>query len=231
MRCCRRCVPAVFGLDVRSLACFRMAVAFTSIHVTMLRFADVDAFLSDRGVMPRSVKLISDPGSAWALNLHFVSGHATVLSLLILAHAALLVCMFVGYKTRAVSIVLFVLELSLQNRNHLVLQGGDNVIRVAHCFACFLPIGEVWSIDAWLRTRSATRRNKRLRRSAAATVGSERFASNERNSPICSKAGDRTSHAVMETAPPASVSPNSGQSRYFLLPCICRGITKLNSIF
>jgi hypothetical protein len=222
MPCCARWAAATFGLDVRSLAAYRMAVASTVFYVTLLRIVDVDAFLSDRGMMPRLVKMQSDPGSLWAINLHLLSGHGTVLSLVFLLHAAILVCMFVGYRTRAATVVLFVLEVSVQNRNHLVLQGGDNVVRVAHCFAMFLPIGEVWSVDAWLRKRHREKR----RRTAARRRNWSRHTSATTTGAAASPVAEASLSKAMTTSPtvylPSRPSPPHPRASVFSrLFCLC----------
>ena len=161
---CKKIFLNMFGLDVRSLAVFRMMVSFTLTYSLLVRVADIDAMFSDKGFYPRAFKLQHDPGSAWAINIHLLSGSATVLTLLFMFHLASLICMFIGYKTLLASIICFIMEVSLQNRNFIVLQGGDCVCRLAHLYAMFLPIGEVWSVDAWLHARgnqkiAATRRS------------------------------------------------------------------------
>ena len=210
-RVCARCLPATFGLDVRSLAVYRMAIASTVLYNILLRIIDVDAFLSDVGVMPRDIKMQSDPGSRWAINLHMFSGHGPVLTVMLLAHAAILVCLFVGYRTRVVTVLAFVFEVSLQNRNHLVLQGGDNVVRFAHCFAMFLPISEVWSIDAWLRKRRRDRHN--LARSGGLFSSQSLVASIATS---MSSAGEPKEKTAEPTVPP-SRGPLSRLFSLFLL--------------
>ena len=170
-----RLAAAVCGMDVRSLAVFRMATASTLLCSLLLRLPDMEAHYSDDGIMPRDFKLEHDPGFPWSMSIHYMSGSWKVMAALFLMHIDALVFMFVGYRTRTAAIVCWLLEISLQNRNHLVLNGGDQVCRLAHLYAMFLPIGEVWSVDAWLRvkqrqTRAANRRSRKGREARSETL-------------------------------------------------------------
>ncbi len=57
--------------------------------------------------------------------------------------------MLLGYKTRLSTFLCFFLLLSVQNRNPLVLQGGDDLLRLLLFWAIFLPLGKIWSIDGY----------------------------------------------------------------------------------
>src|SRR5215210_4692651 len=68
--------------------------------------------------------------------------------------------MLVGYRTRPMTILVWVLVLSIQNRNPLVLSGGDSLLRLLLFWAMFLPLGAYWSVDRALKdatTRLSTR--------------------------------------------------------------------------
>src|SRR5687768_9051968 len=44
---------ALFSIDLRSLAAFRVMLAVTMLHSLVFLLPDVDAFLTDHGVLPR----------------------------------------------------------------------------------------------------------------------------------------------------------------------------------
>ncbi|MFD9126708.1 HTTM domain-containing protein [Kitasatospora sp. NPDC059571] len=67
--------------------------------------------------------------------------------------AALL--MVLGWRTRAVSVLFAVTVLSLQNRNVLVGDGGDNVVHLMALYLVFTRCARVWSLDARRRARRA----------------------------------------------------------------------------
>lgn len=57
------------------------------------------------------------------------------------------VAVAVGFRTRTFLILAWVLVVSLHNRNYMVLQGGDEVLRMLMLWGIFLPLGRVWSFD------------------------------------------------------------------------------------
>ncbi|MEU3606865.1 HTTM domain-containing protein [Streptomyces sp. NPDC035033] len=58
------------------------------------------------------------------------------------------VAVLLGWRTRTASVLLMVGLLSLENRNNLVGDGGDNVLRIMVIYLVFLRCAEVWSLDA-----------------------------------------------------------------------------------
>ncbi|MGW3355904.1 HTTM domain-containing protein [Streptomyces bungoensis] len=64
----------------------------------------------------------------------------------------------VGWRTRTMSVLLMVGVLSLENRNPLVGDGGDTVLRIMVIYLVFTRCAQVWSLDAW-RTRVRSRKD------------------------------------------------------------------------
>ena len=60
----------------------------------------------------------------------------------------------VGFKTRWVTVALFLLELSRSHHGRFVTNGEDLVLRMLLFYACFVPLGRAWSWDAWRARRS-----------------------------------------------------------------------------
>lgn len=58
----------------------------------------------------------------------------------------------VGFKTRASNLLLWLLILSLHNRNVLVLNSGDDFLRMLLFWSIFMPVGERFSVDAASQT-------------------------------------------------------------------------------
>jgi uncharacterized membrane protein YphA (DoxX/SURF4 family) len=63
------------------------------------------------------------------------------------------VCLLVGFASRFSAASVFVWLVSFQNRNQMLLDGEDDVLRLLSFFMIFMPLAEVWSVDAWLRGR------------------------------------------------------------------------------
>jgi hypothetical protein len=61
-----------------------------------------------------------------------------------------------GWRTRWVTVAAWVLTVSLQNRNPLVLTGADSLLRALLLWGCFLPWGDRWSLDARRRQSHTT---------------------------------------------------------------------------
>ena len=134
------------AVDARALAGFRVALGALVDADLLLRARDLTAFYTDDGVLPRAV-LFDVTGPYW-LSLHVVSGAATVQALLFALAGLVAVALAVGYRTRAATVASWVLLLSLQHRNPVVLNGGDTLLRMLLFWAMFLPLGARWSVDA-----------------------------------------------------------------------------------
>jgi len=136
----------IFGLDLRSLALFRVFIALTIVGDVFNRWADIRAHYSDLGVMPRHLVLSHFSNDQW-ITLHMMGGTIFFQQLLFLFQVAIAITMGVGFYTRSSTILSWFLLISLHNRNTLVLHGGDVYLRVLMFFACFLPLGRCYSID------------------------------------------------------------------------------------
>lgn len=138
----------VFGIDLRTMALFRVLLGCFIILDLALRSRDLSAHYTDFGVMPRDVAI--DYLSVTSFSIHLLNGTAAF-QLLLFAIAAWFACLLIlGWRTRLVSIVSWALLLSLQNRNTEILSGEDHLLMVLVFWAMFLPMGARYSIDAAL---------------------------------------------------------------------------------
>jgi predicted DCC family thiol-disulfide oxidoreductase YuxK len=143
----------LFGADLRSLAALRIGVALIIIVDLAQRSGDLVAHYSDFGLAPRTA-VIEGTASRWLISLHFMSGVWEVQALLFLMAGLFALAMLVGYKTRLVSFVSWILLISLHTRNPFVNGGGDIMLRVVLFWCMFLPLGRCFSIDnAWATSR------------------------------------------------------------------------------
>ncbi len=137
---------AVFGADLRSLAVFRMAMALIVIMDVVARLSSIRAQYTEDGVMPRTLLVEGAVRWRWSLNL-INDTYAFQLGLMLLTILAAM-GMLLGYRTRMMTIVVWILIVSLQARNPFVLSGADSLLRVLLFWAMFLPLGAKWSVDA-----------------------------------------------------------------------------------
>jgi hypothetical protein len=77
---------------------------------------------------------------------------------LYVAAIAVSVLFFLGWRTRAMSVLFMLMVLSIEHRNMLVADGGDNVVRLMALYLVLTRCGAVWSLDARRRRREAASR-------------------------------------------------------------------------
>ena len=139
---------AIFGIDLRTLALFRVCLALIILIDLGLRARDLTAHYSDYGVLPRAA-LLGDIGQ-WFPSLHLISGSPKAQALLFLLSALVAVALLLGYRTRLATILSWLLLLSLQARNPALMQGGDMLLYLLLFWGIFLPLDARFSIDAAL---------------------------------------------------------------------------------
>jgi len=135
----------VFGCDLRTLALFRINLALLILADLVMRSRDLVAHYTDDGILPRADYLGILNGAV--SSLHFISGSAWIEALLFMLAALVALALLAGYRTRLATFVSWLLLLSLQNRNHMILQGGDMLLLLLLFWGLFLPLGARFSVD------------------------------------------------------------------------------------
>ncbi|MDA4847349.1 HTTM domain-containing protein [Hoeflea poritis] len=138
----------IFGIDLRTLALFRILLGFYLLADICLRLRDLTAHYSDLGVMPRAVQM--DYLSLGSYSLHLANGSSFYQGFLFAVAAAAALMMIIGWKTRFAVIASWILLISVQNRNTFILSGEDNLAVLLTFWAMFLPLGARYSVDAAL---------------------------------------------------------------------------------
>jgi uncharacterized membrane protein YphA (DoxX/SURF4 family) len=148
----RKKLTDIFGCDLRSLAAYRIGLAILILLDLGDRARDLRAHYTDWGLMPRAalLDLFLHPS---CLSLHFMNGTWEWAAFLFLVAALFAVGLGIGYRTRFMTVASWILLVSLQNRNPLVLQGGDILFRMLLFWAMFLPLGARASMDRYLERR------------------------------------------------------------------------------
>lgn len=138
----------LFGIDPRALAAFRVAIGGVLLSDLAIRAGDLAAHYTDAGVLPRDeVLAVRFP------SLHMLGGSPGFEAALfaLAAVAALSLCL--GWRTKLATIASWVLLCSLHVRNPVLLNGGDVLLRLLVFWSMFLPLGQVWSLDARRKAR------------------------------------------------------------------------------
>ncbi len=150
----RRVTHSVFGLDLRSLALLRISLGLILLTDLILRSRDLVAHYTDQGVLPRSVLLETLYVPGW-YSLHLGSGVWPFQAALFLMAAAAAVAVVIGYRTTLATALSWFFLISLQARNPLLLNSGDDLLRLVLFWSIFLPWGATWSWDEGRRANSA----------------------------------------------------------------------------
>src|SRR5215216_1202810 len=145
-------IVEIFGADLRSLAAFRMVLAGLVLLDLAGRAPDLYAHYTDRGVLPRDI-LLQDWAllNRWQFSLNLMSGELLVQALLFGVTALAALALLVGYRTRLMTMIVWVLVISIQVRNPLVVNAGDTLLRLLLFWGILLPLGAHWSVDRALK--------------------------------------------------------------------------------
>jgi hypothetical protein len=154
----------MFGVDLRSLAAFRIGVGVLLLIDLLFRSLGLSAYFTDEGVLPRVARInLFDLDEKFRFvdtwSLHMASGQAWFQALLMIIAAFSAVALLIGFRTRLAVIASWVLLVSLDARNPMILNSGDILLRTMLFWSLFLPLGASCSIDAQrLEPRYAGRR-------------------------------------------------------------------------
>lgn len=154
-----RSVPErLFALDTRSLALFRLGLGLLVLYDASARLPDVAAFYSETGAVPHAVVHELNRGGPGG-SLHMLHGSTAYAGALLVLQALAGLALLVGYHTRLAIALCFLLTLSVHQRNPLLLNWGDVILRLLLLWSLFLPLAERVSLDRRLGAPRATARS------------------------------------------------------------------------
>lgn len=137
------------AVDVRQFACLRIAYGFLiTLYLCQLMPFAVEHYSAAGWLTDVSHKQIANWGSWSLFNLN--AGRFDVVycyGLFIVGIIAALL-MMLGWKTRRAIFITWLILVSLWNKNPLILDGDDAVLRVMALYLLFSPCGDAWSKDA-----------------------------------------------------------------------------------
>lgn len=145
-------IKELFGVDIRSLALFRICIGLLVIGDIIFRFQDPVAFYTDEGVLPRNVHI--EQYDSWYSSLYLINGLPIISKILLLLTIFFALLFLIGLCTRFTNIILWILVSSLHTRNPLILTGGDTLLHLLLFWSIFLPLGAKFSMDSLFRSKS-----------------------------------------------------------------------------
>ena len=151
----------IFGLDLRSLAIFRIGLALVVMADLFSRLQGISDHYTDKGVLSREALHSNLFGSfialepaknallhPWYWSFNLLNGSLVFQIFLFSIAFILTLFLLLGYRTRLAIIAVWALNISLQNRNPALIFAGDDVLRAMLFWGMFLPLGCAYSMDS-----------------------------------------------------------------------------------
>jgi len=157
----------LFGIERRSLACFRIGLGSMLLWDLWGRAKTLREHYTGEGVFPRELAQRMRPDSA-LFRVFLWSDRFEVQAALFGLFALVALLFLVGWRTRVMSVLAFVLLASLVRRNPYVCHTGDVLLKALMFWALFLPLGAHFSLD---RLRGSVRAPEGARALSLATAG------------------------------------------------------------
>ncbi|MCM2348905.1 MAG: DCC1-like thiol-disulfide oxidoreductase family protein [Bacteriovoracaceae bacterium] len=142
-------IKKTFSFDDRSMALYRVLIGIIVMSDVIYRWPDLMNFYTDVGLIPRSI-FTSELTMPWSLSFHLANGSYLFAVLMFSLHFLFGLMLFVGFKSRGAMIGAFLMTVSVHNRNWLVNNGGDDVLRAILFLSIFLPLNRCFSLDSAL---------------------------------------------------------------------------------
>lgn len=143
-----------FTVDLRSLALLRIGMAALILVDLADRAGFMRAHYTDASLYPRIDAARAQAEAQWSL--HLTAGTSAQMGILFGVAALFAILLLLGWRTRWVTVISWLLLVSLQARTPPLSYGADSVLRVLMFYSMFLPIGARWSVD---EMRAATEGN------------------------------------------------------------------------
>jgi len=143
-------------IDARRPALVRMGFAALMLVYLAVLYPDLGAWYGPHGLIPADIDQQRMLPQQWSvLRWIDVTDPDAVgwLYGVFRVHVACTVMLLLGFYTRFNAAMVFVLLVSWQNRNDLILEGEDTVFRLVGFYLMLMPSGQAWSLDSLLCKR------------------------------------------------------------------------------
>ena len=123
----------------------RIGVAIILLVDLFIRSLSIQAFFTNEGLLPlETLKLYN--WNQFYFSYHTLNGDLWFQILLFILNVICVIALLVGYRTRLFTFICWTFLVSIQNRNPLIAQSGDDLLRLLLLWGLFLPWGERYSI-------------------------------------------------------------------------------------
>ena len=141
-------------IHAKQYAALRIAFGGLSVVYFLQLLPFVEAQFSGSGWLGNSHQIAEQNGGPWSLLFIQAGEHATTLAYTVvivgLISAFLLM---IGWQSRIAAAMTWLVWVSLWNRNPLLLDGDDAVLKMMCFYFMFSPCGSCWSVDAYLHKK------------------------------------------------------------------------------
>lgn len=138
--------------DAKPLGLFRAVFGLLILINGVMLFQERFDWFSDSGVLTYSTARAYTGGSRLDLFAEWPRSELGITTFVGL-HVLAALTLTLGLFSRTSAAVTFLTLVTLHHRNALMLNSADTVMRVMSFLMVFAPIGNVWSLDAWLAKR------------------------------------------------------------------------------
>ena len=140
-------IRSVFLLDLRALALLRISLSLILMTDIIFRLSDLTAFYTGQGIMPLQA-LFRFHWNPFYFSFFTTNDNGYLQAVLFGTYFFCVCCLLVGYRTRLFTVLVWLFLMSVHNRNPLILQAGDHLLRMVVFWAMFLPWGYLLSLDS-----------------------------------------------------------------------------------
>lgn len=138
--------------DPVSVGMFRVSLGVLMIVMFMSNYFNWERFYASDGILSLNEAGLEKPYESIYSVFYWTEGKVNVQIYWWIGFLSS-IAFTIGLKTRLVTIVLYVLIVSMVHRNGYIVNGDDLVIRMLLFYGCFSPLGYSLSLDSFLKKR------------------------------------------------------------------------------
>ena len=146
----RRLTSLYATVDLRAVAAGRIALALVLLLDLVKRLPGLLTWYTNEGLLPNHTVLWK-PTFDPTFSPFYMASHGWQAGLGFAVCGLAYLALLLGWRTKAAQVVSLVAVLGLHGRVLFLQNGGDVVLSLLALWTVFLPTGERYSVDAWLR--------------------------------------------------------------------------------
>lgn len=135
-----------YTFDLRAFALMRICIALVVLLDLCIRLTDLEAHYTNHGILPLKA-MFEYCWNEYHFSFHAINGMWQFQLVLFLISIVSASCLLLGFKTKTSTFISWILMCSLHSRNSMILQGGDDLLRMCLFWGLFLPWQRFYSID------------------------------------------------------------------------------------